>query len=50
MSGVSVWRQVRALEEAFGVQLVDTQGQQVVRADDDEVIGQGASVSPHGNQ
>jgi len=41
MSGVSAWRQVRALEEAFGVQLVDMQGQQVVHADDHKVSGQG---------
>jgi DNA-binding transcriptional LysR family regulator len=38
MSVVSAWRQVRALEEEFGVQLVDTQGQQVVLTEDGRLL------------
>jgi DNA-binding transcriptional LysR family regulator len=38
MSVVSAWRQVRALEEEFGVQLVETQGQQVVLTEDGRLL------------
>lgn len=38
ISVVSAWRQVRALEEEFGVQLVDTQGQQVVLTGDGRLL------------
>ncbi len=38
MSVVSAWRQVRALEEEFGVQLVDRQGQHVVLTDDGRLL------------
>ena len=38
MSVVSAWRQVRALEEEFGVQLVDTQGQQVALTEDGRLL------------
>lgn len=38
LSVVSAWRQVRALEEEFGVQLVTTQGQQLALTEDGRLL------------
>ncbi len=36
--GISTWRQVLALEEALGVQLVDMQGYQIVLTEDGRLL------------